>query len=123
MHVRRLDHVNIRTTDLQGLSDFYRKILGLTPGPRPAFPFDGAWLYCGEIAVVHLVSVEERPQTSGLQLEHFAFLGDDLKAFVDHLDAEGVAYRMVEVADFGITQVNAYDPDGNHFHVDFYSDV
>ena len=48
-----LDHVNITTTRLHQSVEFYT-ILGLRDGFRPDFEFDGAWMYCGDRAVVHL---------------------------------------------------------------------
>ena len=59
MPVKDLDHVNLRTANLAGMIAFYEKVLGLTLGPRPAFGFDGAWLYCGERATVHLIAVPQ----------------------------------------------------------------
>ena len=119
MPISRLDHVNIRTTNLQGMIDFYQGILGLRLGPRPAFAFPGAWIYCEDEAVVHLVGVDEQPEPGKLRLEHFAFKGNDKADFLRRLDREGIAYRIGEAPGFGITQVNIYDPDGNHIHVDF----
>lgn len=119
MPISQLDHVNIRTANLQGMIDFYQRILGLGPGPRPDFGFPGAWLYCENQAVVHLVGVEEQSDPSGLQLEHFAFRAQNMADFLELLDREGVTYRTAEVPGYGITQVNLYDPDGNHLHVDF----
>ncbi|MDO6732187.1 hypothetical protein Q4577_19315 [Marinovum sp. 2_MG-2023] len=55
MQVRRLDHVNIQTTQVEALVAWYGDILGLRTGPRPNFPFPGAWLYAGDAAVIHLV--------------------------------------------------------------------
>src|SRR5690242_17690871 len=37
-----LDHVNIRTANLEAVSKFYSEILGLRKGPRPPFGFPGA---------------------------------------------------------------------------------
>jgi hypothetical protein len=89
-------------------------------GPRPAFSFGGAWLYCGERPVVHLVEVTaQSPQSASLQLEHFAFAATDLEGFRARLDGAGVGYRMGHVADFGLRQIHLHDPDGNHIHVDF----
>ena len=42
MTVRALDHVNIVTADLAASIAFYREVVGLVEGPRPAFPFPGA---------------------------------------------------------------------------------
>ena len=51
----RIDHVTIATDDLDGIVAFYRDVLGLEVGPRPAFPFAGAWLYAGGRPIVHLL--------------------------------------------------------------------
>ncbi|NBY16471.1 MAG: glyoxalase, partial [Betaproteobacteria bacterium] len=34
-----LNHFSIRTMDLDRTRDFYERVLGLTVGPRPDFPF------------------------------------------------------------------------------------
>jgi catechol 2,3-dioxygenase-like lactoylglutathione lyase family enzyme len=46
-----------------------------------------------------------------------------LRAFLAHLEAKGVPYRLGEPPGTGITQVNIHDPDGNHIHVDFRESV
>ena len=61
MQIGRLDHVNVRTAQLDSMITWYEQILGLHNGPRPNFPFPGAWLYSGEDAVVHLVGVDGEP--------------------------------------------------------------
>jgi catechol 2,3-dioxygenase-like lactoylglutathione lyase family enzyme len=120
MSLRSLDHVNVRTSRLAAMKTFYQDVLGMTVGPRPAFSFGGAWLYCGGRAVVHLVEVASQPTPGpSLQLEHFAFAGDDLDVFRARLEAAGVTHRIETVADFGLRQVHLHDPDGNHIHVDF----
>lgn len=48
MQVRRLDHVNIQTTQLNKMVAWYEEILGLRR-PAPVFPFPGAWLYADVI--------------------------------------------------------------------------
>ena len=35
MAIRALDHVNIRTADIEGTAAFFRDILGLETRPRP----------------------------------------------------------------------------------------
>jgi catechol 2,3-dioxygenase-like lactoylglutathione lyase family enzyme len=117
----RLDHVNVRTHQLEAMAGWYHDVLGLHEGPRPDFPFPGAWLYAGDAPVVHLVGVEIAPvaDPDTLRLEHFAFRGDDLDAFITKLHGLGVTFRMSRVPGRGITQINVWDPDGNHIHVDF----
>jgi catechol 2,3-dioxygenase-like lactoylglutathione lyase family enzyme len=115
-----LDHVNLRTKNVEMLRAFYVDVLGLRVGPRPAFSFGGAWLYCGDAPVVHLVEAEHGPQPSGgLRLEHFALRARGLGEFLERLNAHGVPVSLGFVRDFGICQVNVHDPDGTHLHVDF----
>jgi catechol 2,3-dioxygenase-like lactoylglutathione lyase family enzyme len=116
----RLDHVNLRTHEIERARAFYVDVLGLRVGPRPAFTFGGAWLYCGDVPVVHLVEVAEAPRPEGaLRLEHFALRASGLADFLRRLREHDVTPRLGFVRDFGICQVNVFDPDGNHLHVDF----
>ncbi|MEQ8441555.1 MAG: VOC family protein [Alphaproteobacteria bacterium] len=121
MGLRRLDHVNIRTSNLKGMVDFYSRVLGLSVGRRPDFPFPGAWLYCGDDAIIHLIEVSEQPlpYKRDQQLEHFAITADDMDQLTRTLDGEGIDYWLADVPGFPITQVNLHDPDGNHLHIDF----
>ncbi len=120
MALARLDHVNIRTANLAKMVAFYEEVLGFVSGDRPPFGFPGAWLYCGEAAVVHLIGVPEQPAPEGeLRLEHFAFSASGLADFLAVLRERGEDYRISVVPGFQIIQVNIHDPDGNHIHVDF----
>lgn len=115
-----LDHVNLRTADVASLRHFYVDVIGLRVGPRPAFSFGGAWLYCGDAPVVHLVEVEKKPDSPGeLLLEHFALRARGLGELLDRLKAHNVAVRLGFIHDFGLCQVNVRDPDGTHLHIDF----
>jgi catechol 2,3-dioxygenase-like lactoylglutathione lyase family enzyme len=122
MEVRSLDHVNVRTGDVERLVEWYGRVLGLHPGPRPDFDFPGAWLYAGAAPVIHLVGVGRTADPGpDLRLEHFALGATGLGQFLAHLDAESVPYRIGRLpgVDYGEVQVNLHDPDGNHIHVDF----
>ena len=119
MSLIKLDHVNIRTADLDGMIGFYEEFLGLRRGSRPAFSNPGAWLYCGTQAVIHLVEVDATLHPGQLQIEHFAFAATDMGNFLARLDASEVDYRLAVVPGTPIIQVNLHDPDGNHLHVDF----
>lgn len=121
MALLALDHVNLRTANLPRMVDFYTRVLGLRQGPRPPFDFPGAWLYCGDRAVVHLIGVEAPPAAyrSDQQLEHFAFSASDMDGLIAALEAEGIAHTPVELPDGSATQINLHDPDGNHLHIDF----
>lgn len=120
MPLLALDHVNLRTARLEAMTEFYRVVIGLELGPRPAFSFGGAWLYCGDRPVVHLVEVAEHaPAASNLALQHFAFRATDLARLLERLSERGIAHRPSIVQDFRLYQVNVTDPDGNRLHIDF----
>jgi len=122
MPIARLDHVNIRTTQLEAMVKWYSDLLDLQLGPRPNFSFGGAWLYAGEIAIVHLVEIDDDKAIGAgdsLKLEHFALRATGLEAFEAKLKERNEPYRRSEIAEFGLAQYNIWDPDGNHIHVDF----
>ena len=117
--IRRLDHVNLRTANLDAMTEFYTEVIGLRPGPRPAFPFPGAWLYCGDTPVLHLVGIEQALRPREPQIEHFAFSATGLDDFTGRLQRHGLDYRRSKVPGTSLTQVHLCDSDGNHLHVDF----
>ena len=122
MQIGRLDHDNVRTAQLDAMIRWYDDILGLRAGPRPNFPFPGAWLYSGEDAVVHLVGIDGDPGAGAeqdLKLEHFALSASGRDSFEARLVAAGEKFETVDLKDVGITQYNIWDPDGNHIHIDF----
>jgi catechol 2,3-dioxygenase-like lactoylglutathione lyase family enzyme len=118
--IRSLDHVNVRTSNLERLVRFYADVLGLHAGERPPLGFPGAWMYAGDRAVIHLVGVEQQPMPEGaLRLEHFAFAASGLRELLARLEAHGVEHRQTRQAGTGNVVVDLRDPDGNRLHVDF----
>lgn len=119
--IERLDHINIRTARIDAMIAWYGEVLGMHPGPRPAFDIPGAWIYAGDQAAVHLVEVPVQPTDPGtdLKLEHGAFRATGLKEFLALLESRGERYELTRIPDFRIIQVNVWDPDGNHLHIDF----
>jgi len=122
MGIAWLDHVNIRTANLAAMSRFYADVLELRNGPRPKFRFPGAWHYCGERAVVHLVSASPAPAGEEPRLEHFALRAFGFAAFLDRLKRANVGYSIAIVPGMDLRQVNIFDPDGNHIEVQFGPD-
>ena len=122
MTIQAFDHVNVRTSRLAEMVAFYEAVLALRIGDRPPFAFAGAWLYCGDQAVVHLVEVAQPPAGVEPRLEHVAFRGTGLADFLALLRSRKVAYRIGIVPGLNVRQVNFLDPDGNRLHVDFAAD-
>ena len=123
MPLHSLDHVNIQTTNLDEMKSFYQEILQLRVGWRPSFKSDGAWLYCNEKAVIHLVEITSPVNVVGIQIEHFAFLGKDLRQFMKTLKRTNTIYNVTIVPDTEAYQVNIHDPDGNHIEIQFAKTV
>ncbi|MEM8956351.1 MAG: VOC family protein [Pseudomonadota bacterium] len=120
MPLTAFDHVNIRTANLDAMVAWYGEVLGLHPGPRPDFPFAGAWLYLGDTAVIHLVAADPPPAPGeSLGIEHVSFRATDHAGFIATLEARVIPHRTVTVEAVGLALVNIHDPDGNHLHIDF----
>jgi catechol 2,3-dioxygenase-like lactoylglutathione lyase family enzyme len=118
--IDRLDHVNVRTANLERLVKFYTEVLGLRVGERPPLGFPGAWLYAGNAPVIHLVGAAEPPRPEGaLRLEHFAFTARGLREFVARLERLRIDFKRSRQAGTGNVVLNLWDPDGNRLHVDF----
>jgi catechol 2,3-dioxygenase-like lactoylglutathione lyase family enzyme len=119
MQLGKLDHVNVRTSQVDVMVRWYESVLGMRSGPRPDFPFPGAWLYCGDHPCVHLVGVAAAPANQDPKLEHFAFAASGLEGFLARLTRDRIRHETRRVPGLGIIQVNVWDPDGNHIHIDF----
>jgi catechol 2,3-dioxygenase-like lactoylglutathione lyase family enzyme len=120
MPIGRLDHVNLRTHRLEEMVAWYERVLDMPSGPRPDFPFPGAWLYADGLPTVHLNGCDHvGPQSGDLALEHFAFKASDLKSFVARLKRLGERFEVAFVPGAPVLQINVWDPDGNHIHIDF----
>jgi len=103
-----LNHFTIRTIDLEATRRFYADLLGLTVGPRPAFPFPGLWMYRGDHAdvanaVVHVIHLDGS-DTSGLM----GYLGGDDKDRKFAVDED----RKLAVNGTGVVDHIAFFADG-----------
>jgi len=123
MKIKKLDHVNLRTQQIDVLVEWYSKILGLQTGYRPpSAPNPGVWLYIGETAAIHLVRLDEPAgagSETGLKLEHFSLSAEGREQFEQRLEANGERFTISEVKELNLVLYNIWDPDGNHIHVDF----
>jgi catechol 2,3-dioxygenase-like lactoylglutathione lyase family enzyme len=120
--IRAMDHFTVLSTDTESTVAFYRELLGLEPGPRPAFNFPGAWLYIGDRALLHVVERPTIPQGPGV-LDHIAFTGENLPSYLQKLQARGLPYdlrRLPEEGHAGGTwQLFFLDPSGARVEIDF----
>ncbi|MDF1730670.1 MAG: VOC family protein [Minwuia sp.] len=110
----RLDHVNVRCRDLEGMRQFFETVVGLQVGARPDFDFPGYWLYGSEPgeAIVHLVGVaDDGGENVPGPVDHFAFRGGDHATQVAAIKAAGLRYRENDVPGLPIRQVFVRGPE------------
>ena len=127
-----LNHYSIRTLDADACCAFYTRVLKMSAGPRPAFPFPGYWMYNGSHdnyanAVVHIVGIDKNDpeglkkylgnrSEASLQgtgaVDHIAFFATGLVEMVEHLKSIAVPCRERTVPSVGLYQVFVDDPSG-----------
>lgn len=116
-----LDHVTVRSADFERSERFYRDLLGLRVGPRPAIPVPGRWLYIGDRPVLHVL-----PRAAGTAaaaegaIDHFALECDDLPGFEQRLRAAGLPAEGRRLADTDTWQIFLTDPDGARVELSFH---
>lgn len=118
MQIGELEHVNLRTPDLARAVRWYERVLGMRSGDKPDVDQVFAWMYSGSKPTVHIVEAKSVKPIENPTLEHFSFSAKGLKSFLELLRREQVAYSTILVPGVNI-QVNVFDPDGNHIHIDF----
>jgi len=127
----RLDHVTLRTDNLEATKDFFVDALGLAVGERPAFTFPGYWLYNNERPIVHLVVASpQRSYVPGRRndaalndgtgaVDHIAFFGDDRDGLIRRLRRRKLEFVERTQTGTGIRQVFVAGPHGLVVEIDF----
>ena len=113
MGIKGIDHINIDTSKPDETVAFYEQILGLEnrPEDRPNFDFPGAWLFLGDVAVVHLNFIEDDGRAGKRNaFNHVAFQGDDFAGMCAMLDEHGLDYRTAKRPEIALSQIFVNDP-------------
>lgn len=123
----KLHHVNLCSTDVPGMEEFYRSVLGLEPEPSLRATRVTTGGYAGSVAFVtdgttqlHLaerdlgVGFRTGQAINPLERGHIAFRTDDIEAFKRRLRERGIPF-----SDYGSWAMNGWeqiffhDPEGN----------
>jgi glyoxylase I family protein len=126
-----LHHINLCTTNVPAMDEFYRTVLDLVPEPAMNASRVTSEGYAGDVAFVtdgttqvHLaekdldVGFRTGKPINPLERGHIAFRTDDIAAFKRHLEDKGIPY-----ADYGgwamsgWQQIFFHDPEGNVIEV------
>jgi len=127
----KLHHLNLCTTNVAAMDEFYTKVLDMQSKPSRNATRDTSQGYSGKVSFVtdgqSEVHLAERDLGIGfktgqainpLEKGHIAFRTDDIAAFKKRLEERGIPY-----ADFGAwamkgwQQIFFHDPDGNVIEV------
>ena len=107
-----LDHVNIRTNDVDACRRFYVDSLGFEEGYRPDFDVPGIWLYLDGAPVVHIIETSETLESNSGSIDHIAFRAHHFDRFTARLKAEGIDYEDREIPGMDLHQLFCFDPHG-----------
>jgi catechol 2,3-dioxygenase-like lactoylglutathione lyase family enzyme len=114
-----MNHFTVLTDDVPATVAFYCDVLGLRDGPRPPLGFDGAWLYGGDDAIVHIVGERPRSELKAGVIDHMAFSATGLRSTLAMLDAKRIRYQCRQQTGTRIWQVFLHDPNGAKVELDF----
>jgi catechol 2,3-dioxygenase-like lactoylglutathione lyase family enzyme len=119
MAIVGMNHFTVLAKDLAATKTFYMDLLGLTEGFRPDLGFPGAWLYCGNQAVLHIIAGRALPADPRGVLDHMAFSARDLPAVTAKLDSSRIQYDLRRQNESGVWQLFCFDPNGARVELDF----
>ena len=123
----KLNHALILASNVNEMSQFFEKIMGLKRGQRPAFKFEGAWLYDEtNTACVHIVSIKEvngnqakylshepKPESRSQRqiVDHLAFTSNSYRTFILRLVNTHVTYVERDIPESDERQIFITGPD------------
>jgi glyoxylase I family protein len=126
-----LHHINLSTENVGKMDNFYRSVLGLSEESAGLPTLEKKKGYAGDVTFVsdgHIqMHLAQKDLLAGFRTGHIvnpvsqghiAYCTDDIDAFKEHLEAEGVPYSdWGNAAVAGWRQIFFFDPDGNVIEV------
>ena len=127
MPLTHIEHFLVAADDIDATRDWYARVLGMTSGPHPDFGFPVHWMYIGDVDVVHIGpsakganenqrkylgrTSQDRGTGTGA-IDHVAFRATGLRAMMEHLKAEKIAFSQRRANGQALFQLFFYDPNG-----------
>ena len=127
MPLSHIEHFLVAADDIDATRDWYARVLGMRPGPHPDFGFPVHWMYLGDTDVVHIgpsarAASENQKKYLGRTsqgqgtgtgaIDHIAFRASGLRAMMDHLEKERIAFSRRRANGQALFQLFFYDPNG-----------
>jgi len=134
MGLSHIEHFLVAADDIDATRDWYARILGMTSGPHPDFGFPVHWMYLGKVDVVHIgpsakAANESQKKYLGRTsqdtgagtgaIDHVAFRATGLRAMLEHLRAERIAFSQRRANGQALLQVFFHDPNGVKIELNF----
>lgn len=99
----QLDHVTIRTRDIEAARDFFVSVFDMAPGERPELirRIPGCWLYSGGQPLVHIIGAygDGAADHAAEAIDHVGFRLTGYGAFRAKLGRLGVPYSTMDLDD------------------------
>jgi lactoylglutathione lyase len=128
-----INHVLLRTADIEGMIQFFEQSLNLENGYRPPFNFPGAWLWGDDKPLIHLseISLVDNEQSDYLgsqkvaseintgTIDHIAFSGSDYHELMERLKHYKMDYFERTLPLTGEYQVFVEGPEGLRIEIQF----
>lgn len=111
----QLDHVTIRTGDIDATRAFFETVFDLTIGERPSAirRIPGFWLYAEGRPLVHIIgSYGNGYDRAAEAIDHVGFRLDNYAAFRARLDRLAFAYSTMDLAEIGERRLFLRAPGG-----------
>lgn len=115
MRVTDINHVAIKTLDLDRTNWFYTEVLGMSFAPRPPLGFPGSWLKMGE-TMIHVFAGEGAFDAKGnfspggAAVDHISINAEDFDGFAALFDRHGLDWRENDIPGANIWQLFVKDP-------------
>jgi glyoxylase I family protein len=121
-----LDHVTIRTRDLQAIRSFFLTVFDLEEGERPLAirRIPGHWLYSGGRPLVHLIGSQGNGiDRSAEAIDHVGLRMEGYANFRKKLDQLGIRYSSMDLADLQERRLFFHAPGGTLLEAVFSESV
>ena len=127
MPLSHIEHFLVAADDIDATRDWYARVLGMQSGPHPDFGFPVHWMYVDGVDIVHigpsakhagdiqqkyLGRTSQNSEAGTGALDHIAFRATGLRAMLEHLRRERVAFTQRRANGQALFQLFLYDPNG-----------